>query len=61
MHFSTALASFAALALSAPAVFANPYIYKPVEASHYRAGDSFTVSWRDVRASLSPVTVRPTR
>ncbi|TNY17820.1 hypothetical protein DMC30DRAFT_89643 [Rhodotorula diobovata] len=47
MHFSTALASFAALALSAPAVFANPYIYKPVEASHYRAGDSFTVSWRD--------------
>ncbi|GAA5838058.1 hypothetical protein JCM9279_004114 [Rhodotorula babjevae] len=48
MHLSTALASLVALALSAaPAVVANPYIYKPVEASHYRAGDSFTVSWRD--------------
>ncbi|BGP39520.1 hypothetical protein JCM10450v2_003486 [Rhodotorula kratochvilovae] len=47
MHFSTAFASLAALAFSAPAVLANPYIYKPVEASRYKAGDSFTVSWRD--------------
>ncbi|KPV75142.1 uncharacterized protein RHOBADRAFT_1161, partial [Rhodotorula graminis WP1] len=40
--------SLVALALSAaPTVLANPYIYKPVDASHYRAGDSFTVSWRD--------------
>jgi len=55
MHLSTALASLASLALSlAPAVLANPYIYKPVEASHYRAGDSFTVSWRDVRPLPAP-------
>ncbi|GAA5916971.1 hypothetical protein JCM8208_003227 [Rhodotorula glutinis] len=48
MHLSTALASLVALALStATTVLANPYIYKPVEASHYSAGDSFTISWRD--------------
>ncbi|GAA6047098.1 hypothetical protein JCM3770_004196 [Rhodotorula araucariae] len=47
MHFSTAVASLAALAYAASAVLATPYVYKPVEASHYKAGDSFTVSWRD--------------
>ncbi|GJN88905.1 hypothetical protein Rhopal_001876-T1 [Rhodotorula paludigena] len=47
MHFSTAFSSAAVLALSLPAVLAKPFIYKPVAASHYAAGDSFTISWRD--------------
>ncbi|BGP24176.1 hypothetical protein JCM10295v2_003084 [Rhodotorula toruloides] len=41
MHF------FFALSVLASVASANPYIYKPVAASHYKAGDSFTVSWRD--------------
>ncbi|GAA6008489.1 uncharacterized protein JCM10292_006942 [Rhodotorula paludigena] len=47
MHFSTAFSSAAVLALSLPAALAKPFIYKPVAASHYAAGDSFTISWRD--------------
>ncbi|BGP31582.1 hypothetical protein JCM10296v2_003354 [Rhodotorula toruloides] len=39
--------TLAALTVLASLASANPYIYKPVAASHYRAGDSFTVSWRD--------------
>ncbi|GAA5866849.1 hypothetical protein JCM8547_003584 [Rhodosporidiobolus lusitaniae] len=44
MRSYTTLAVLASLvALST----AKVYIYKPVEASHYKAGDSFTVSWKD--------------
>ncbi|KAK4334086.1 1,2-dihydroxy-3-keto-5-methylthiopentene dioxygenase [Rhodotorula toruloides] len=39
--------TLAALTVLASVASANPYIYKPVAASHYKAGDSFTVSWRD--------------
>ncbi|GAA6042607.1 hypothetical protein JCM8097_003155 [Rhodosporidiobolus ruineniae] len=45
--------SLAALAALAPAALAKVYIYKPVEASHYQPGDSFTVSWRDDGTSPS--------